>query len=177
MIDENQPEIKEDETHEPLLDQEAQKKLLYGAAVLLLMAGSFVAGRYSVQKAAPPPNPFTQMPTPLVMDTPTPVGESAFTMINFSGVSAAKKAEVLAKFNSEPCGCNCRMTVASCIIKDPNCPLWKDHITQFQKALGNGKKPNLTQVPVGKPAGEFPTGMTGALPAPKSLPSAQSLGK
>jgi hypothetical protein len=74
-------------------------------------------------------------------------------LINFKGVSDAKKAAVLAEFNGKICGCGCMMTVAECIIKDTNCPQWKDHVTQLQAALGNGKKPDLSR------AGKQPMGM------------------
>lgn len=125
-----------------------QKGTLYAVGVLILMGAAFFAGRYSALMKPAASNPFTQMPTPQPLGTPIPVPESVLTMINFTGVSEAKKAEVLAKFNGEYCQCNCKMTVATCMVRDPGCPFWKDHVTQFQKALGNGKKPNLTQAPM-----------------------------
>lgn len=126
---------------------EVQKKAFYAIAVLFLMGASFMAGRFSATQKPAAPNPFAQAPTPPPMAPSAPVPEAALTMINFTGVSEAKKAEVLSAFNAELCGCNCKMSVAACIIKDPNCPFWKDHVTRLQKALGNGKKPNLTQPP------------------------------
>lgn len=123
----------------------AQKKVALVIGVLLLMGGSFYAGRLSVQMKSQAPNPFTQMPpTPVPMGTPVPVTESSLTMINFTGVSEAKKAEVLATFNNQYCQCNCKMTVAMCMARDPGCPFWRDHVEQFQKALGNGKKPKIS---------------------------------
>ncbi len=120
-----------------------QKQWLTVLGVLCLMAGSFFAGRYTAPAPTPPSNPVVQIPTPMPMGTPVPVPESALAMIDFTGVSAAKKAEVLDYFNTHLCQCGCKMTVAECMVRDPNCPFWKDHVTQFQKALGNGRKPKL----------------------------------
>ncbi|HJT25176.1 MAG TPA: hypothetical protein VJ873_11420 [bacterium] len=147
----------------------AQKKIATVLGVLFLMAGSFYGGRLSMQPKSPAQNPFTQMPpTPMPLGTPVPVTESALTMINFTGASEAKKAEVLAAFNKESCQCNCKMTVAACMIKDPNCPFWKDHVDQFQKALGNGKKPNLPKGFRAKSPAPFAPANGIVLPAPNS---------
>lgn len=147
-----------------------QQKIALVVGALLLMGGSFYAGRLSVQTKSPAQNPFTQVPpTPVPMGTPVPVTESSLTMINFTGASEAKKAEVLASFNQEYCQCNCKMTVANCMIKDPNCPFWKDHVEQFQKALGNGKKPNFPKgYKANKPMMMPSNGNGIVLPAPSS---------
>ena|ERR1039457_4820327 len=144
MLEDNPPA--EEQTKESLLPPETQKKILFATVVLILMAASFVGGRYSVQKKAAA-DPFSQIPTPLPMGTPVPVSETALTMINFTGVSETKKTEVMSAFNTETCSCNCKMSVANCIVKDPNCPFWKDHVTKLQTALGNGKKPDLSKAP------------------------------
>lgn len=159
----------EKETKKSLLSPETQKKFLYGAAVLILMGAAFVAGRYSAQNKPATPDPFAQVPTPQPMGTPVPVLESALTMINFTGVSETKKGEVMSAFNAQSCSCNCKMTVAACIVKDPNCPFWKDHVTQLQKALGNGKKPDLSKAP--KQTMSMPPG------GPAGFPVQQGLGK
>lgn len=153
----------------PLMTPEAQKKFLYAAGVLILMGASFFAGRFSVQPKSPVADPASQfkLPTPAPVGTPVPVVESSLTMINFTGVAAPKKAAVMADFNSKKCACNCGMTEAECILKDPNCPYWKDHVNGLQKALGNGKKADLSKggkalmpLPQGAPNG-LPAGMTG----------------
>src|SRR5690242_17559484 len=100
-----------------------QKKILLVIAGLFLLAGTFLAGRYSAQMKSTEPNPFTQMPpTPVPMGTPVPITEAALTMIDFTGAPEGKKAQVLANFNNEFCQCNCKMTVATCMVRDPNCP-------------------------------------------------------
>lgn len=148
----------------------AQKKILMAAGVIILMGASFFAGRYSAQMKSQPPNPFTQLPpTPVPLGTPVPVVESALTMIDFTGVSEAKKAEVLSTFNNTSCQCNCKMTVAACMIKDPNCPFWNDHVTQFQKALGNGKKPKVSKV--SKPNVMMPPGGSNGFTLPSGSPN------
>lgn len=152
-----------------------QKKILLGIAGLFLLAGAFMAGRYSAQMKPAQPNPFTQAPpTPMPMGTPVPVVESALTMIDFTGASEAKKTQTLANFNGEFCQCNCKMTVAECMVRDPNCPFWKDHVTQFQKALGNGKKPkvslasrpNVLMAPVSNQGFILPSTHSNDFPAP-----------
>jgi hypothetical protein len=165
MIEDNQ--TPPEETKESRLSPEAQKKFLFVTAVLILMGAAFVAGRYSVQTKSEPPNPFAQIPTPQPLGTPVPVLESALTMINFTGVSETKKGEVLSAFNTEACSCNCKMTVAACIVKDPNCPFWKDHVTKFQAALGNGKKPDLSKAP--KQTMSMPPGNAGGFPVQQGL--------
>ena len=142
-LEENNPE----QTKAPFQPSDIQKKIFYATTVLLLMGAAFMGGRYSVQMKSAAPNPFSQIPTPPPMVPAAPVPESALVMINFTGVSDTKKAEVLSSFNTQPCSCNCKMSVAACIIKDPNCPFWRDHVTQLQKALGNGKKPDLSKAP------------------------------
>ena len=168
MIDDNPPG--EIEPKGSVLTPEAQKKILYATGVIILMAASFVAGRYSAQTKATT-TPYAQLPTPVPMGTPVPVPESGFTMINFSNVSDTKKSQVLSAFNTETCACNCKMSVAECIVKDPNCPYWKEHVTKMQTALGNGKKPDLSKA--GKQT--MPFAPAGAFQMPP--PQAQNVGK
>jgi len=145
MLDDNLDSRENPPTPPPMTP--LQKKILLGIAGLFLLAGAFLAGRYSAQVKTAEPNPFTQLPpTPMPMGTPVPITEASLTMIDFTGASEAKKAQVLANFNSQYCQCNCKMTVAECMIKDPNCPFWNDHVTQFQKALGTGRKPRVALV-------------------------------
>jgi hypothetical protein len=147
MIEDNPNQPGEGFKPRPPLPPTAQKAV-YAGVVLLLMAASFMTGRYSAQMKSPASNPYSQLPpTPMPLGTPVPIPETALTMIDFTGVSEAKKAQVLANFNTELCQCNCKMTVAQCMVRDPGCPFWKDHVTQFQKALGNGRKPRLTMAP------------------------------
>jgi hypothetical protein len=150
MIEDNQTPEEESNVEPPkaaFQPSSGLKKILYGTVTLLLMGAAFMGGRYSVQMKSPVSNPFAQVPTPMPVIPSAPVPESALVMINFTGVSESKKAEVLSAFNIQPCQCNCKMSVAACIIKDPNCPFWKDHVTQLQLALGNGKKPDLSKAP------------------------------
>lgn len=126
------------------------KQWLAVLGVLLLMAGSFFAGRMTAPAKSPTPSPFAQLPTPVPLGTPVPVSESSLTMIDFTGASAAKKAEVLDYFNTHFCQCGCKMTMASCMIHDPGCPFEKEHVNQFQKELGNGRKPKF--IPALRPA-------------------------
>src|SRR5579871_190821 len=143
MMDDNLHSGENPQTPAPMTA--LQKKILLGVAGLFLLAGAFMAGRYSAQMKTTQPNPFAQMPpTPVPMGTPVPVTEAALTMIDFTGAPEAKKAQVLASFNAEFCQCNCKMTVATCMIRDPNCPFWRDHVSKFQKALGNGTKPKVS---------------------------------
>lgn len=172
MMDDDQNSRENPPTPPPMTD--LQKKILLGIAGVFLLAGAFLAGRYSALMKPAEPNPFTQTPpTPMPMGTPVPITEAALTMIDFTGVSEAKKAEVLANFNNEPCQCNCKMTVAMCMIRDPNCPFWNDHVSQFQKALGNGKKPKVSlsakpRVSIMPQANQFtlPAAHTNDFPAP-----------
>jgi hypothetical protein len=169
MIDDNPPgEIEEKES---VLPPETQKIILYITGVIILMAASFVAGSYWGQRKAATPTPFSQLPTPVPMGTPIPVPESGFTMINFKSVSDTKKAEVISAFNTETCACNCKMSVAECIVKDPNCPYWKEHVTKMQTALGNGIKPDLSKA--GKQT--MPFAPAGAFQMPQ--PQMQNMGK
>ena len=156
MIEE--PTHQEPPAEESRLTPEEQKKILYITAVIILMAASFLAGRFTAPKTQAP-DPFSQMNQlnqqsgQSAATLPTSVTAASLEMINFSGVSESKKTEVLAKFNTQACGCGCKMTQADCILKDPNCPMWKDHIVDLQKALGNGKTPDFSKV--GKPAMPF----------------------
>lgn len=161
---ENIPAGGEETESKPLMSPEAQKKFLYAAGVLILMGASFFAGRLSVQSKSNAPDPSAQfkIPTPVPQGTPVPVLESALTEINFSGVSSSKKAAVLAEANNKKCGCNCGMSEAECIVKDPACPYWKDHVNNFQKALGNGKKADLSRG-ASRPMG-FPQAAPSGLP-------------
>jgi hypothetical protein len=164
--EENNPE----QTKVPFRPSELQKKIFYAITVLLLMGAAFMGGRYSVQMKSASPNPFAQIPTPPPIIPAAPVPESALVMINFTGVSDTKKAEVLSEFNTTPCSCNCKMSVAACIIKDPNCPFWRDHVTQLQKALGNGKKPDLSKAPqslMSMPQMSMPPGSMNGLTIPQ----------
>ncbi len=140
-------ETKAEEPKPSRLSPAAQNKILAATVVLLLMGASFVAGRFSVQNKPSVPDTFTQIPTPQPSMPQAVVPESALPMIDFTSVSETKKAEVLSAFNTELCRCNCKMSVAACIVRDPNCPYWKEHVTELQKALGNGKKPNLSKAP------------------------------
>ena len=172
MIDDNPPG--EIEPKESVLPPEAQKKILYATGVIILMAASFVGGRYSVQMKAANPTPYSQLPTPVPMGTPIPVPESGFTMINFKSVSDIKKAEVISAFNTETCACNCKMSVAECIVKDPNCPYWKEHVTKMQAALGNGIKPDLSKA--GKQTMPFAPAGAFQMPPPQAQ-NMQNMGK
>lgn len=147
-----------------------QKRFLYITILIVLVVAAFYMGRYSAQPKPAEANPFAQNPTPQPMGTPVPITESDLNMINFTGVSEAKKAEVLAKFNSQYCQCNCKMTIVTCMVKDLGCPYWMDHVNQFQKALGNGKKPRISRV--SKP----PAAMPGGAPKGYMLPPANSNG-
>ncbi|HUO58395.1 MAG TPA: hypothetical protein VMV05_09510 [bacterium] len=159
MIEE--PNNEGPQAEESRLTPEEQKKILYITLVIILMAASFLAGRFSVGKTqAPDPfsqlnqvNPLNQQSGQSGATAPSSITEASLGMINFSGVSDSKKAEVLAKYNTQSCGCGCKMSVLDCIIKDPNCPMWKDHINEVQKALGNGKTPDFSKI--GHPAMPF----------------------
>ncbi len=169
---ENQPERK-------LLPPETRKKITYVLIVLLLMGASFAAGWYLNNSKSKQTNPADLMnagmqSTPPPAATPVPVTEEALKVINFTGVSAAKKASVMAAFNTELCACGCKMSVAECIVRDLHCPLWNDHVTRFQKALGNGKKPNLSKVP--RPQGApMPPGI--AMPNGMVMPNGMNMPK
>ncbi len=170
MIEENPTPV--EEAPEPVLSPKLQNKILAATVVLLLMGASFVAGRYSVQTKPENPNPFAQLPTPMPVIPSAPVPESALTMINFKGVSESKKAQVLSEFNTTLCACNCKMSVAACIIRDPNCPFWKDHVTKLQKALGNGVKPDFSKMPkraVLMPSMSIPPGSPNGLSYPQGI--------
>lgn len=162
MIEEN-PTGGEEAESAPLMTPEAQKKFLYAAGVIILMAGSFFAGRLSVQpRSNTPDSSQFKMPTPIPVGTPVVIKASELKMINFSGVADSKKESVVANANAKKCECNCGMTEAECIIKDPNCPYWKDHVIGLQSALGNGKKPDLSRA-ASKPMA-FPQGGPNAVP-------------
>jgi hypothetical protein len=155
VIEDNQ--MNEEEPKKSPLSLETQNKILYGVITLILMgisfaAGSFTAGWFSnnnnknKQTALDDLAKAAMQVTPPPPSTPVPITEAALSVINFSGVSPAKKSSVIAAFSTQLCGCGCKMSVAECIIKDPNCPMWKDHVTKFQEALGNGKKPDFSKV-------------------------------
>jgi len=160
MIEDIPPHV--EKPQEKFRPSEDLKRIIYVAAALVLLGAAFAAGRYTAPAKTVIADPYSQAAVSQAMGTPVPVPESAFTMINFSGVSEAKKAQVLSAFNTQLCSCNCKMTVASCILKDLNCPFWKDHVTDLQKALGNGKKPDLSKAPQSSmimPSG-MPNGLT-----------------
>ncbi len=121
--------------------------------LLLLFALLWLAHPWANRPPAPAPA-LTPTPWPAVLptDTPIPVNEATMTAVDFTGVSAKKKAEVIAQFEKVMCGCGCMMSVAQCIVRDLKCPMWNDHVMEFQKALGNGKTPHLKPTPTSLPA-------------------------
>lgn len=143
MIEDNPNQGTEFKPRAPLTP--AQKKILFGGVLVVLIVAAFFTGRYSAQMNSPASDTVAQLPTPQPMAAPAPIPESALTVIDFTGVSEAKKEEVLASFNSQYCPCGCKMTIAECIVKDLGCPYWMDHVNQLQKALGNGKKPKVSR--------------------------------
>ncbi len=181
MNEENQTteseNTKENTPEPPSLSPETRKKITYGVIVGALMVISFAAGWFArpVNNGQPSMEDMLKanmQMTPPPATTPVPVTEDALKVINFTGVSAAKKASVMAQFNTELCACGCKMSVAECIIRDLNCPMWKDHVTKFQTALGNGKKPNLTQAQLNRPQG-MPPGM--AMPSGMQMPNGMQI--
>ena len=171
MIEENPSENQEPrEAARPLTGTE--KKILAVAGIILLAGVSFMAGRFTATSSPQPAaNPFAAQTQALPSQPalPTTVSQLQLNMIDFSGVSQAKIAAVLEAFNAKKCACGCNMNVAECIIKDPNCPMWKDHVTQIQTALGNGKKPDLSKG--GNPLMNFPAKFpNNTLPGPKMVP-------
>jgi hypothetical protein len=136
-----------------------EKKILYAAAVIVLCAASFLGGRYSAHKSAAAPDPFARDAAAVSqpLSGPTSITAMSLNMIDFTGASPVTIDMVLTAYNLKKCGCGCAMSMAECIAKDPNCPMWKDHILEFQKALGNGKKPDLSKM--GNPAITMPGNM------------------
>ena len=153
MIEENPTENQEPRETRPLTG--AEKKILAAAGIIALAAVSFMAGRFTATPKSEPANPFAPQTQAFQQPAlPVSVSQLQLNMIDFSGVSQAKISAVLEAFNAKKCACGCNMTVAECVIKDPNCPMWKDHVNQIQGALGNGKKPDLSKG--GNPVMNFP---------------------
>lgn len=168
MLEENPTENPEPRDTRPLTGTE--KKILAAAGIIALAGVSFMAGRFSATSSPQPANPFASQSQvqPQQPALPVSVTQLQLNMIDFTGVSQAKIDAVLAAFNAKKCACGCNMTVAECVIKDPNCPMWKDHVTQIQEALGNGKKPDLSKG--GNPMMNFPGQFNTSSPGVRMVP-------
>jgi hypothetical protein len=59
-------------------------------------------------------------------------GERQLSMIDFSGLNAEQKQAALEEANEARCTCGCGMTIAQCVVTDPNCPLRSDHIDRIR---------------------------------------------
>ena len=59
-------------------------------------------------------------------------GERQLVMIDFSDLSPAQKRAALDEANEARCTCGCGMTMAQCVVTDPNCPLRSDHIDRIR---------------------------------------------
>jgi len=61
--------------------------------------------------------------------------------VKLNGLSAAQKAQVMAIAQQTQCTCQCGMTVALCIARDPNCMTSKTLATAAARQLRAGKTP------------------------------------
>ncbi|MCH7761222.1 SEC-C domain-containing protein [candidate division TA06 bacterium] len=70
---------------------------------------------------------------PFSTTTPTPAGYySDIPGVILIALSEGQKKTVLDRANREICNCGCNLTLASCIITDPGCPLVADHKSKIQ---------------------------------------------
>jgi len=164
------PKIEEEQTHESRPLTPLEKKILFAAGAVVLAAASFMAGRYSVKNSMSAQDPFarTEAAQAQTLAAPSTISSMSLGMIDFTEASPVTIDAVMTLYNLKKCSCGCNMSIAECIVKDPNCPMWKQHVTEVQKALGNGKKPDLSKV--GSPAAlGFPSNMPSMAP-PKASP-------
>jgi len=62
--------------------------------------------------------------------------ESTLPFVDFSGLSQPAKEEVLEDINGRSCSCGCGLTLAQCVVTDPNCPLRASNIEQIRELIG-----------------------------------------
>jgi len=66
-------------------------------------------------------------------------GERQLAMIDFSDLSPAQKQAALEEANEARCTCGCGMTLAQCVVTDPNCPLRTDHIDRIRGMVARAR--------------------------------------
>jgi len=66
-------------------------------------------------------------------------GERQLAMIDFSDLSAAQKQAALEEANEARCTCGCGMTMAQCVVTDPNCPQRTDHIDRIRGMVSKAR--------------------------------------
>jgi hypothetical protein len=64
-------------------------------------------------------------------------GEREIKVIDFSGLEAAKKREVLEAANAARCTCGCGMTLAQCIATDSTCPIRQDNVDRLKTMVAD----------------------------------------
>jgi hypothetical protein len=57
-----------------------------------------------------------------------PYTDKHLVMIDFSGLNPDQKRAALEEANEARCPCGCGMTLAQCVVTDPNCPFRTGHI-------------------------------------------------
>ncbi len=65
--------------------------------------------------------------------------ETSLPGVDLSGLSPAKKHEVLAALRAEGCSCGCNMKVAECRVKDPSCGISHKLAKAAVKEVSEGK--------------------------------------
>jgi hypothetical protein len=66
-------------------------------------------------------------------------GERQLSMIDFSDLNAEQKQAALEEANEAHCTCGCGMTIAQCVVTDPNCPLRSDHIERIRGMVSKAR--------------------------------------
>jgi hypothetical protein len=66
-------------------------------------------------------------------------GERQLTMIDFSDLTAEQKQAALEEANEARCNCGCGMTIAQCVVTDPNCPFRTDHIDRIRAMVSRAR--------------------------------------
>jgi protein-disulfide isomerase len=72
--------------------------------------------------------------------------------VKLNGLTAAQRAQVLAIAQRKQCTCNCTMTVALCIARDPSCMTSKTLATAAARELKAGKTPGAAAAILDQPA-------------------------
>jgi hypothetical protein len=66
-------------------------------------------------------------------------GEKQLSMIDFSDLTADQKQAALEEANEARCTCGCGMTIAQCVVTDPNCPVRTDHLDRIRAMVSRAR--------------------------------------
>jgi hypothetical protein len=106
------------------------------SVALVVLALALLAGL--VWAMAPPrakfaPAPLRPVPSGCPKNAPdfVPSDVTEIPGVDLSGLSKEQRNRILFRLNMEPCPCGCNLSIASCRINHPDCPVCKDLVEKI----------------------------------------------